>query len=204
MKKFLAILLSTVLCLTVGMAIGCNKASDDFEVTAEEFVSAISFEGQTNYKINTANNVVSAEGTEVMTMIVEREGDKIKLTLTEDNETEIGYVEKVDDKYYIYEEEGEGFVKGEGNQRVFDMYAGANLASIGIEYADLTYNAETKAYEAATIETEQGELTDVSLKFEDNKLVSCSMKLAYGPEATATQTVSVVYGDVTVTLPTVE
>ena len=203
MKKFLAILLSAVLCLTVGMAIGCNKASDDYEVTAEEFVSAITFEGQTNYKITTTNTVVSAEGSEVMTMVVERAGDKIKLTMT-DSETEIGYVEKVGDKYYNYSEDGEGFVKVEGNKQIFDTYASVNLASLGIEYADLTYNAETKAYEAATIESEQGEMSEVSFKFEDNKLVSCSMKLAYGPEATATQTVAVVYGDVTVTLPAVE
>lgn len=190
MKKFLTILLSVVLCLSLAMAIGCGKDDGDYEVTAEEFATAIAFTNDTNYKILTTN-------TDEEHVDFYRDGDKYKMVMTDADGSEEMYCEKSADKYYGYAQNQGTWFKGEISEQHFIGQTSV-LLNLGLEYNELTYNAETKAYEAASVELALGTATNVSLKFENNKVVSLSLQIE-----DATQTMAITYGGVSITMPTV-
>ena len=204
MKKLLTILLSVVLCLGLAMAIGCNKDSGDYEVTAEEFVAAISFANETNYKISAVNTEYNTnDTTETYTLIAERVENKIKFVQSDETETETIYLEKDGETCYIYSLDGADYVKAPVDAMYFDTYATCNIANMGFEYSQFTYNAEAKAYEAASVTVGGSEYTNVSFKFENNKLVSFTASVSYGEYGSSTQVATITYGDAAVTLPTV-
>ena len=71
--------------------------------------------------------------------------------------------------YYIYESSW-STVNNETNS--FDYFM-ANIMYLPIfSFDELTYNPETSAYEAELIKADSGDLTNVSIKFVDNRLVS--------------------------------
>ncbi len=199
MKKLLTILLSLILCLSLGMFFtACEDDPDNpppenppsaNQVTEEQFNSAISFNGVSSVTVN----LEIVEGGQTETNVALFDGAKAKFSMTSGGETQTDFVEFKEGgaDYYLYEgttcyKMSLSATEAEEIQKLSDY---KDVIFIG-EYSEFTF--ENDEYKL----TKEG--TTLVAKFLDGKLISAVLT---AEEGSASYTFTK-YGSTTVTLPT--
>jgi hypothetical protein len=225
MKKLTA--LAMVLGLSVSAFAGltaCDNTiadppSVDTEVTKEEFAAAFTL-GE-NY-VCTADVVFAGLGIQrwefkradnLLESCIQYLNDDY--TPLEGQHATYNFVEKVEDKVYYYtpntNQDGTvNYYTKEQRTETFEYYEyddlGALLTPLFTDIDLYTYNAETAAYEAASVViSDTMSATNLSWKFVNNKLVSGSYTMFNSQGTDATQmpvNFTITYGNATITLPT--
>lgn len=162
----------------------------DTEVTAEEWLAAMSFTNADNYELTAASGsieqVVRFDGTTTHTTGVDMDGN----TLTY-------YYTKEGTAYCLYTVSG-GVVEKEDITE--SSYLNAKSMGLGEVFlaSAFTYDAASKTYKADEISMFEGMIkyTEVSVAFADKKLVSIAYMYAYGGGTPTAGTLEATYGNV--------
>lgn len=170
----------------------------DTEVTAEEWLAALSFTGVDNYEIVAASGGVEQtirfDGTRVMTFGVNPSGGEIEQ-----------YYEKDGTNYYVYLVDAGVTQKEETTESSFFNAKTGGVAETFLA-SDFTYDAATKTYKAEEIVLFDGmvKYTDAEIKFENKKLVSMRYTYSFDNATPTAGTLDVTYGGVqTIEIPQV-
>ena len=226
MKKFTAILLALGLSVSALVAFtACDNtqsgdpAGVDTEVTKEEFEAAFTL-GE-NY-VCTAEVVY--EGLGIERWQFKRAGNLVETCIEvfnldytpyEGEYATYNYVEKDGDNVYYYspttKQDGTvEFYRKEERTESFEYLEYEDLSyllmPLLVNFDLYTYNAETQAYEAASVEISSTSRADnLSWKFTENKLVSGNYVMHMAGDTGARQmpvSFTITYGNATIVLPT--
>lgn len=172
----------------------------DYTVTESEWASAIAPSNFGNFTMRQD----ATNGELSHTQIFEFDGTSAR-DASEDYEE---YYTKDGDKYYNYEKEGSSWKKTEIEEDDYETFALSNAYSFTMFTYDAsyTYNSETHAYEAENITIGGMPFTKVALYFEDGVLVKLSYERTMSKDGTTftiVSTMTLTYGSVVITLPTV-
>lgn len=118
------------------------------------------------------------------------------------------YYTKDGNNYYEYQKEGANWKETEIEEGVYETAALSNAYSFTMFTYDAsyTYNSETHAYEAKNITIGGMPFTKVALYFEDGVLVKLSYEMTMSEDGTTftiVSTMTLTYGGVVITLPTI-
>lgn len=171
-----------------------------YTVTEAEWTSAIASEKFQNF----AMRQVATNGEESYNQISEFNGTSAHEVSTDYEE----YYTKEGDKCYKYEKEGTNWTKTEINESIYEVHVTSNASSFTMFTYDASYayNSETHAYEAENITISGVSFVKVALYFEDGVLVKLSYEMTLsesGTTYTIVSTMTLTYGNVVITLPTV-
>ena len=195
MKKFLTLLISLMLVLTMGAVFtACGDNPDDppdsgYEVTEEQFESAINFEGVNSVKVS----LVIQEDGETDTHIIWFDGAKAKNDITYGDDNELYYVEYKGSAGDIYScVDGVWYKMAMSETQVSYQTKLSDYKDIifFMPFSDFTFEDNTYKVTYAG--------TEISVKFQDGRLISVDMVSAAG--STCNYTFSD-YNNTTVTLP---
>ncbi len=181
-------------------------------VTAEQFASAFTLGNNWTISFFGFHPVYQQK----MSVVQKRADNKFHCieTMMDANDTVLDTYEDFDEIVdnvwygYRYDEQTEKFdkvtVSDPVEQRLASMLSDYLPDCLKV-FADYTYDAQAKAYVAASILNTQSNttLTNVSLSFEDGALVGLSYTIDMGGAAVS-YTATITYGDATVTLPAVD
>ena len=163
------------------------EKTDDTEVTAEEWQTALALECD-NYTL-----LATVKQPGIVAEVLTKYSDGI---FYQNEDGEESYVGKDGDKYYKYAYENEEWHKYKITEDDYNELMTSNLSSM-FSFADFTYDSADKVYKAAAIGSGPMQLTNVELAFLDNQLISVKYTLQ-GIIAQLTLT----YGDAEIELPT--
>lgn len=208
-KKKSLISLVLAICLIVPAmfmltACGGNNKEVRTTVTADEWASALSFEGMDNYSCK-FGSPANAD----FLYLVERDGTKVHIKQVgapaSGNDVDDNYYDKIttgdktDYKKYHYTQ---GEDKWEESAIDADAYTNAlNNLSSGLtmfKYDNFKYNEKTKSYEADNLTAGKTTITNLSVQFADGLITKASF-FADGVETNYVFS----YGSVRLTIPSV-
>lgn len=170
----------------------------DYTVTEDEWASAIA----TNKFGNVAINQEVTAG-ESFTQVLEFDGTTVREVSGDDEY----YFTKDGDKNYAYQKDGSNWKKTELGESKYNMYTSQIYGFANFAYDEsYTYNSETHAYEAENVTAGGMPYIKVALYFENKVLVKLyyEMNQSDGDTTfTIVSTMTLTYGSVVITLPTI-
>lgn len=176
-----------------------NSTVIDYTVTEDEWASAIATNKFGNVAIN---QEVTAAG-ESFTQVLEFDGTTVREVSGDDEY----YFTKEGDKYYAYQKEGTNWKKTQLEESEYNMYTSQVYAFANFTYDEsYTYNSETHAYEAENVTAGGMSYIKVALYFENEVLVKLYYEINQSYDDTTFTTISTMtltYGSVVITLPTI-
>lgn len=172
----------------------------NYTVTEAEWTSAIALEKFQNF----AMSQVATNGEESYNQISEFDGTSAH-DASDDYEE---YYTKEGEECYKYEKEGSNWTKTKIDDNIYEIHVTSNAYSFTMFTYDAsyTYNSETHAYEAENITIGGMSFVKVALYFENGVLVKLSYEMTFtedGTTYTIVSTMTLTYGNVVITLPTV-
>lgn len=156
------------------------------EVTANEWLSALSFAGESNYKIyNDGGDIIQ---------ITEVYGTTIRMKATAYGQVMVNEIATIEGgAYYSYSISEEKISKIAISESIYASNKTMAMATTFL-FADFTYDAQSKTYKAESIQDGSMTYTNVEMQFENGKLVSMTMSYFMGVDIDCSVTVT--YGEV--------
>ncbi len=197
MKKFLT--LFCALCIALGcMAfVACSNSGGSTEVTAQEYASALEFNGD----LKLVMQVI--DGSEEITTTFVRDDNKIEMKNVQAAEVSHIYLNKANAEYFIYAQVNGQWNKQSSNEEQYNYYNGfpliATRAYNDLAFELFTYDTNENCY--VYTQTGEGMSGTFKMYFNDKKVVKIQTTVVHHADgATITTKIDFTYGE-KVTLP---